>query len=271
MQRTLRSVSSNDQQKRNESEVAMDGNETESLAVASLRIDWLQEIVRRCQELVGHLLPDRSHVDASAVEAFVQQLPKPCGPGEVMVMKALLLDLAVSVEETAKGRLRGSARGSEPAPVARPRVRPAWTPECGRWWASWLHATFASCFESQAAHRAAFLMTERFTESWPLSRLARETGTEPRALAAGFQSVFGTTPKKYLRDVRVNHALDRLLNGEKVEFIPADVGYRSRKDMNRAFAQLFGLPPSRVRGLPESELERLRQRLAGRRPYSQVH
>lgn len=114
-------------------------------------------------------------------------------------------------------------------------------------------------------------MRERFNESWPLSRLARETRTKPRALAAAFQTIVGTTPKKYLRGVRVNQALDHLVKGEKVEFIPADVGYGSRKDMNRAFAQLFGLPPSHVRGLPARELEQLRQRLAGRRPHTQMH
>lgn len=90
----------------------------------------------------------------------------------------------------------------------------------------------------------------RSAYSSPLSvkELARQFGYHEDYLTRLFRKRFGTTPGKYLREVRMEHALWQLQNTDRsVEHIALSVGYRDLSAFYRAFEAAHGTPPGAVR------------------------
>lgn len=219
---------------------------------------WVQDLNRYCQEFVGTFIPDSPRVEIGCIDAFVAGLPAPRGPVEELIVKAVLLDLMLRIAGTGNGRPGEKQVGiREPRSVQRLRIQPGWGPECALNWTLALHEAVGAALARSAALRAACIMRGRFAEHWPLGRLAREAGTTPEDLKPSFHGVFGIRPREYLQRVRVKEAVKCLQRGDKVEFIPADVGYRSRKNMNAAFRRVVGLAPSSARAMQEEDVAAL--------------
>jgi len=90
----------------------------------------------------------------------------------------------------------------------------------------------------------------RSAYSSPLSvrALAQQFGYHEDYLTRLFRRRYGTTPGKYLREVRIEQAHWLLLHTDlSIEHIALSVGYRDLSAFYRAFEAIHGMPPGEVR------------------------
>ncbi|MDQ8201740.1 AraC family transcriptional regulator [Pelagicoccus sp. SDUM812003] len=93
----------------------------------------------------------------------------------------------------------------------------------------------------QAIHR-------RPNAMWSLGELASEAGMSRSAFAARFQELIGEPPMRYLRDWRMQMALERLSTGkETIAQLAEDFGYESEAAFSRAFKRVIGSAPGAFR------------------------
>lgn len=89
------------------------------------------------------------------------------------------------------------------------------------------------------------LVREHHTENLPLSRLADMVHLSAPYLSKFFDQQFGMTFLNYLTQIRLNHAVDELLNTEKIiEDVSADSGFPNSHAFVQAFKKEFGVLPS---------------------------
>jgi transcriptional regulator GlxA family with amidase domain len=79
------------------------------------------------------------------------------------------------------------------------------------------------------------------------SCLAARAGVSPRHLARMFAAEFGTTPVKYVEQVRLDHAKALLDAGHGVAETARAAGFGSSETMRRAFVSRLGVSPSGYR------------------------
>ncbi|KAF0857135.1 AraC family transcriptional regulator [Pantoea dispersa] len=85
-------------------------------------------------------------------------------------------------------------------------------------------------------------------ENWTVERLARESGSSRSVFAARFQNATGMTPLRYLTELRMRLAVERIVNdGEAVESVAFHLGYGSLAAFSRAFKRIVGTPPGALR------------------------
>jgi transcriptional regulator GlxA family with amidase domain len=77
--------------------------------------------------------------------------------------------------------------------------------------------------------------------------LAARAGVSPRHLARMFTAEFGTTPVKYVEQVRLDHAKALLDGGHGVAETARMAGFGSSETMRRAFVARLGVSPSGYR------------------------
>jgi AraC-like DNA-binding protein len=95
--------------------------------------------------------------------------------------------------------------------------------------------------------RALLLMQQAITKPWTVDSLAREVGMSRTRFAARFLALIGTTPMDFLTRVRLTHAAERLVRGDRVGAVAEAAGYGSEKAFSRAFRRWAGIPPGRFR------------------------
>jgi AraC-like DNA-binding protein len=92
-----------------------------------------------------------------------------------------------------------------------------------------------------AVSRALNLLQTRFRESWPLERVASESGMSRARLAQLFRRQVGTSIHKVLNKVRVEHAQMLLKDSElSISEIAEDCGFATSQHFARIFRQLSG-------------------------------
>lgn len=112
-----------------------------------------------------------------------------------------------------------------------------------------LHRTHAQDVQSHR-HAArvtqiARLVREHHGENLSLSRLAEMVHLSPPYLSKFFDQQFGMTFLSYLTQIRLNHAVEELLNTEKIiEDVSADSGFPNSHAFVQAFKKEFGVLPS---------------------------
>lgn len=82
-----------------------------------------------------------------------------------------------------------------------------------------------------------------------LSDLERQSGYSRRALQRSFQNRFGCGPMQWVRQRRLEQALQRLTDGEGIRSVSAvaqECGYLSLSSFSRDFRQAYGRRPSEV-------------------------
>ncbi|KAA6474109.1 helix-turn-helix domain-containing protein [Bacillus swezeyi] len=96
--------------------------------------------------------------------------------------------------------------------------------------------------------KAAELMVSRMDHPPTLLELARLVGLNDYKLKIGFKAYYGTTVYGYLRNKRMEHALD-LLRNEKRNVTEAafEVGYTNLSAFSKCFRETFGVIPSHVK------------------------
>ena len=102
---------------------------------------------------------------------------------------------------------------------------------------------------SHCVMRAAEIIRQRYQQPLTTSTLAAELGRERSYLATLFRRETGQTLHHYITDVRLHDAAERILQGEKIEAVALQVGYRSKKSFYRQFRARTGLTPTAFRRL----------------------
>lgn len=88
------------------------------------------------------------------------------------------------------------------------------------------------------------LLGSAFDRPLTLNKLAREAGLNEFKLKQGFKKLFGTTVFNHIRELRMQHALQLMLDGESnIGEISARVGYSNPSNFSRNFKKRFGLNP----------------------------
>lgn len=107
---------------------------------------------------------------------------------------------------------------------------------------------------SHCVLRAAEIIKQRYQQPLTTSTLAAELGRDRSYLATLFRRETGQTLHRYITDVRLQDAAERILQGEKIEAVALQVGYRSKKSFYRQFRARTGLTPTAFRRLHASAL-----------------
>ncbi|WP_027134817.1 GlxA family transcriptional regulator [Geminicoccus roseus] len=86
------------------------------------------------------------------------------------------------------------------------------------------------------------------SESWSLAVLARRTGISPRALTTLFRRETGTSPHRFILQLRLLKARDQLAaTSRSIRDVALDCGFASLEHFSRSFHRQFGTPPSALR------------------------
>ncbi|HEY5156139.1 MAG TPA: GlxA family transcriptional regulator [Acidimicrobiales bacterium] len=127
-----------------------------------------------------------------------------------------------------------------------------------RWLVLFLHrpgnqAQFSAQLSVQLADRHEVRSLQQTIVEHPgadcsVEALARRVGMSPRHLARVFSDEVGTTPARYVEQVRLEAARRRLEeSADAVEVVAATCGFGSTETMRRSFLRSLGVPPAEYR------------------------
>ena len=96
--------------------------------------------------------------------------------------------------------------------------------------------------------RALKAMREAPAAAWSVSRLAKLSGASRASFSRLFQRATGKSPKRWLREHRLELAAARLVStNETLAELATHVGYVSEFALSRAFKRYHGVAPARYR------------------------
>jgi AraC-like DNA-binding protein len=98
------------------------------------------------------------------------------------------------------------------------------------------------------AERLRAHLDERLFEPVTIAAAATAIGATPTQLARAFTSVFGITPHAYVIGRRLEAARDRILRGQPLADVAAEVGFHDQAHLSRRFSRFLGATPGRFRG-----------------------
>lgn len=97
--------------------------------------------------------------------------------------------------------------------------------------------------------RAIYAMHQQPGVNWKVEALAREAGTSRSVFAERFLAATGTTPARYLTDLRMRLAVQYISQeGQALEKVAFRLGYSSLAAFSRAFKRITGKAPGALRG-----------------------
>lgn len=107
------------------------------------------------------------------------------------------------------------------------------------------------------------LITRTFTQRLSLGELARAVHASPYHLARVFRDQTGFTVFRYLNQLRLRFALDRLTEPAiDLAQLSVDLGFNSHSHFTDRFREAFGVTPSALRANPKpNRLLQLRKML----------
>jgi AraC-like DNA-binding protein len=88
----------------------------------------------------------------------------------------------------------------------------------------------------------------RLFEPVTIAEAATELGVGPTQLARGFAAAFGIAPHAYVITRRLEAARDRILDGEPLAEVAAEVGFFDQAHLTRHFKRFLGTTPGRFAG-----------------------
>jgi AraC-like DNA-binding protein len=78
-----------------------------------------------------------------------------------------------------------------------------------------------------------------------MAAAAELLGADPTHLARGFKATFGIAPHAYVVTRRLEIARDRILDGQPLADVAADVGFFDQAHLTRRFKRFLGVTPGR--------------------------
>lgn len=96
--------------------------------------------------------------------------------------------------------------------------------------------------------RAIYAMHQQPGVNWSVAALAKEAGTSRSVFAERFLSATGTTPARYLGELRMRLAVQYIGQEQQaIETVALRLGYGSVAAFSRAFKRVVGRPPGALR------------------------
>ncbi|MEQ9772098.1 AraC family transcriptional regulator [Pectobacterium jejuense] len=96
--------------------------------------------------------------------------------------------------------------------------------------------------------RAIYAMHQQPGVNWSVAELAKEAGTSRSVFAERFLSATGTTPAKYLSELRMRLAVQYIRHEHQaIETVALRLGYGSLAAFSRAFKRIVGHAPGALR------------------------
>lgn len=104
--------------------------------------------------------------------------------------------------------------------------------------------------------RAIYAMHQQPGINWSVADLAKEAGTSRSVFAERFLSATGSTPAKYLSELRMRLAIQYISHeNQAIETVALRLGYGSLAAFSRAFKRIVGHPPGALREATQSQAE----------------
>lgn len=96
--------------------------------------------------------------------------------------------------------------------------------------------------------RAIYAMHQQPGVNWSVAELAKEAGTSRSVFAERFLAATGTTPAKYLSELRMRLAIQYIRHEHQpIETVALRLGYGSLAAFSRAFKRIVGHAPGTLR------------------------
>jgi AraC-like DNA-binding protein len=171
---------------------------------------------------------DRGLIEEAAAGAPLHTTS--ASPATVLASRVLFAAISrggsgLEIEERALALLQGVRAESGPSPA---------NPVSAR-----------ACKLAQAARE---ILAGDPTHPHTLAALSKMLACSPYHLARTFRAVSGVTPHRFLTQLRLSVALDRILAGENdLSALAHDVGFSSHSHFSHAFRRAFGTSPSSAR------------------------
>jgi AraC-like DNA-binding protein len=86
-----------------------------------------------------------------------------------------------------------------------------------------------------------------------VAALAASCGLDPRRLGWRFRQETGVTLRKVVAECRLDEAARLIEQGEKIDAVVLQLGYRSRSSFGRRFQRRYGCSPGRFRDRPKRD------------------
>lgn len=102
------------------------------------------------------------------------------------------------------------------------------------------------------------LLETQFAQPHSLASLAGAVGISPFHFARVFRELTGTPPHRYLLNLRLSHAADRLRQGAGVTDTCFATGFNSLSHFTHLFRRRFGVPPSHFLHAPPTRKQQER-------------
>ncbi|MDE8754586.1 AraC family transcriptional regulator [Pectobacterium polaris] len=104
--------------------------------------------------------------------------------------------------------------------------------------------------------RAIYAMHQQPGVNWSVAELAKEAGTSRSVFAERFLSATGTTPAKYLSELRMRLAVQYIRHEHQaIETVALRLGYGSLAAFSRAFKRIVGHAPGALREISQASEE----------------
>jgi AraC-like DNA-binding protein len=104
-----------------------------------------------------------------------------------------------------------------------------------------------STLDRQLAERLRADLDYHLFEGFTMAAAANAIGADPTRLARAFAATFGIAPHTYVTGRRIDAARDRILEGQPLADVAAEVGFADQAHMTRRFTAFLGVPPGRYR------------------------
>ncbi|QIU89240.1 AraC family transcriptional regulator [Yokenella regensburgei] len=103
--------------------------------------------------------------------------------------------------------------------------------------------------------RAIYAMHQQPGVNWSVETLAREAGTSRSVFAERFLAATGSTPARYLSELRMRLAVQYISQEQQpIETVALQLGYSSVAAFSRAFKRIVGRPPGAMREAVRSNI-----------------
>jgi AraC-like DNA-binding protein len=101
--------------------------------------------------------------------------------------------------------------------------------------------------DRQLAERLRVDLDEHLFERFTMAAAAKTIGAHPTRLARAFANSFGIPPHAYVLGRRIDAARGRILDGQPLADVAAEVGFVDQAHLTRRFTAFLGVAPGRYR------------------------
>lgn len=119
------------------------------------------------------------------------------------------------------------------------------------------HRDDTTADHAERTEAAKMYLASRLGERITLDDIAREVHSSPFNFARIFQRQAGIPLHRYLVQLRLRSAMERLLDGtDDISGLALELGFSSHSHFTETFRREFGCTPSKVRSLPLSQISK---------------